>query len=175
MKTFPQITVVALTLLAAPDCLPADVACRISRDSILSTEGIVLTGSDRLSTPGVFQPPVDIVILARTDSTNLRMGYAADQVIFNWELNQDELRVDGGPASGKHKPGAGRIPAKAFVTIHWVVTKSKQSIYVDNELRYEHEGDYSKIKSCVSVWPAEGSGATVTVKAIKVRAGVAGK
>ena len=142
-------------------------ADRITRDTIFSSEGIVLTSKDCLSTPGTFQPPVEISIVAKTDSTDLRIAYAADQVIFNWQDNQQELRVDGGPASGKHKPDAGKIPTDQYVAIKWVVTARKQAIYVDNELRYEHKGDYSHIDKCVSVFPAVGS--EVTVKSIQVR------
>ena len=139
---------------------------RISRDSIVSNEGVVLTNNDRLSTPGSFRPPVDITIVAKTDSTNLRIAYAADQVIFNWEVNGEELRVDGGPADGQHKPGAGSIATNKFVNIRWVVTSKKQSIYVDKQLRFEHVGDYSQIDRPVSVFAAQSK---VTVKGIAVR------
>ena len=142
---------------------------RITRDTIFSTEGILLQGDDRLSTPGIFQPPVDITIVAKTDSTNIRIAYAADQVIFNWENNMDELRVDGGPADGLHRAGAGRIPTGKYVAIRWVVTSKGQAIYVDNELRFQHEGDYSGVKRCVSVFP--GFDSKVTVKSISVRPG----
>jgi hypothetical protein len=114
-----------------------------------------------------FKPPVEILIEAKTHTTNLRIGYAAKQVIFNWEHIGDELRVDGGPANGKHKSGAGAIPRDKYVLIRWVVTPKKQSIYVDGQLRYEHAGDYSQIDNPVSVFGAEGS--EVTVKSIKVR------
>lgn len=114
-----------------------------------------------------FKPPVEILIEAKTHTTNLRIGYAARQVIFNWEHIGDELRVDGGPANGKHKGGAGAIPRDKYVVIRWVVTPSHQSIYVDGQLRYEHRGDYSQIDNPVSVFGAEGS--EVTVKSIKVK------
>src|SRR5215469_12474481 len=70
----------------------------------------VLKGNERLSTPQSYRPPVEITVVAKTDSTNLRLGYAADQIIFNWEMDRSQLRVDGGPANGLHKDGAGRIP-----------------------------------------------------------------
>jgi hypothetical protein len=126
-----------------------------------------LKGSETATTKASFKPPVDILIEAKTDSTNIRMSYAANQVIFNWEVNRNELRVDGGPASGKHKAGAGLIPTSRYVSIRWVVTLKKQSIYVDDKLRYEHEGDYSKINAPISIFPAHGS--EVTVRAIKVK------
>lgn len=139
----------------------------ISRDTIFSAAGVVLTGDDRLSTPGAFQPPVEIFIVAKTDSTNLRIAYAADQVIFNWERKADELRVDGGPAAGINKAGAGAIPVNQYVAIKWVVTPKRQTIYVNGEFRYEHLGDYSQINRCVSVFTS--GGAQVTVKSIQVR------
>src|SRR4051812_4206693 len=56
-----------------------------------------LKKGDAATTKATFKPPVEIVIEAKTDSTNLRMSYAADQVIFNWEGMRSQLRVDGGP------------------------------------------------------------------------------
>ena len=138
----------------------------LTRNSIVSTDGIVLKDTDRLTTPGTFKPPVEITIVAKTDSTDLRMAYTADQVIFNWELDQTQLRVDGGPADGLHKPGVGGIPAGKFVTIHWYVRAGEESIYVDDDLRFLHKADYSGINKPVSVFPAAGS--QVTVKSIKV-------
>ena len=126
-----------------------------------------LTKGDTAATKATFKPPVEILIEAKTNSTNLRMSYAANAVIFNWEKNRSELRVDGGPAGGKHKPGAGLIPINKYVTIRWIVTPTRQSIEVDGQSRYEHSGDYSKIDNSVAVFCANGS--EVTVKSIKVR------
>ena len=127
---------------------------------------IKLKKGDAATTKATFKPPVEIVIEAKTDSTNLRMSYAADQVIFNWEGARGQLRVDGGPANGKHKSGAGIIPTKKYVIIRWLVTPKKQSIYVDGQLRFEHSGDYSGINNPVSIF---GSGSEISVKSIKVK------
>lgn len=139
----------------------------IRTETLSSDQGMVLRDSDKLVTPESFRPPVDITIVAKTDSTNLRMAYAADQVIFNWELNRNQLRVDGGPAGGHHTDGAGQIPVGKYVTIHWLVTPKHQAIFVDDQLRFEHDGDYSDICRPVTVFPAQGS--TVTVKSITVK------
>jgi hypothetical protein len=120
-----------------------------------------------ITTKATFKPPVEIVIEAKTDSTNIRLGYAADQMIFNWERDRAQLRVDGGPANGKHKFGAGMIPTKKYVTFRWVVTPTKQTVYVDDQLRFEHSGDYSKIDKPISVRSA--AGGEVLVKSIKVK------
>lgn len=126
-----------------------------------------LTHWEFISTNEHFKPPVEVCVEAKTDSTNLRLSYAADQVIFNWEQNKHELRLDGGPAHGLHKAGAGLIPVNQYVKIRWIVLPNKQEIYVDDQLRYTHEGDYSKINKRVSVFCAQGS--IVLVKSIKVR------
>lgn len=124
-------------------------------------------GSDRAATPENFEPPVEITIVAKTDSTNLRLCYAADQVIFNWELDPHQLRVDGGPADGRHRANSGLIPVNRFVTIKWMVTSDRQAIFVDGERRFEHFGDYSRLCKPVSVFT--GANALVTVRSLRVR------
>ena len=136
-------------------------------ETMTNSSGIVLEGSDKLVSPDFFRPPVEITIVAKTDSTNLRIGYAADQVIFNWEENSDQLRVDGGPANGQHVEGAGRIPKDKYVTIRWSVTPEHQAIYVDGQLRFENCGNYSELVRPISVSTAAGS--VVTVKSITIK------
>ena len=126
---------------------------------------VKLQRTSSITTRATFRSPVQITIVAKTDSTNLRIGYAANQVIFNWEVDPQQLRVDGGPANGQHKAGAGKIPTNKYVTIRWVVLPTKQSIYVDDELRFEHNGDYSKIDNPVSVFSNKSN---VTVRTIRV-------
>jgi len=132
-----------------------------------SNKVTVLKRDEHFNTPQAYRPPVEITVVAKTDSTNLRLGYAADQIIFNWEINPSQLRVDGGPANGLHKDGAGRIPMNKYVSVRWVVTTTHQSIYVDGKLRYRHDGDYSQIDRPVTVFPANGS--TVTIKSVTVK------
>jgi len=127
---------------------------------------VTLKGTDRLTTKASFHPPVEIDITAKTDSTNLRIAYAADQIIFNWEGCPAELRVDGGPAGGKHRAGSGQIPRNKFVTVKWLVLPTKQQVFVDGDLRFEHQGDYSQVLRPVSVFCYE---SRVTVTSIRVR------
>lgn len=139
---------------------------KLAERKTITGEGIILRKTEGISTRELFKPPVEITIVAKTDSTNLRIGYAADQVIFNWENNPTELRVDGGPAKGKHKPGAGGIPKNTFVTIRWLVQPTQQQIFVDGQLRYEHAGNYSRINNPVTVCSNK---SRVAVKSILVR------
>jgi hypothetical protein len=65
-----------------------------------------------------------------------------------------------------NKAGAGAIPPNDYVTIRWLVTPKRQAIFVNGELRFEHNGDYSQIDRPVSVFTYQ---STVTVKSIKVK------
>ena len=136
-----------------------------AKEFVNEPEGLVLEGSTRFTTPVSFKPPVEITIVAKTDSTNLRMAYAADQVIFNWETDATQLRVDGGPARGRHQSNAGAIPRDTFVTITWRVFPGSQTIFVNGERRFMHISDYSKIDRAVEVFPTKSK---VTVKSVKV-------
>lgn len=126
-----------------------------------------LKADEMITTKATFKPPVEILVEAKTDSTNLRLGYAADQLIFNWELAKAQLRIDGGPAGGTAKNGAGLIPINKYVLVRWVLTPKKQSIYVDGQMRFEHSGNYADLDKPVSVFSAHG--AVVTVKSLKVK------
>lgn len=170
-KAFPTLFVVGV-MLSPPNARAADAP---SDDGVEYINALVekgkgspvkLEGKQSVTTRASFRPPVQVTIVAKTDSTDLRVGYAAKQVIFNWSEGRSELRVDGGPANGQHKAGAGLIPTNKYVTIKWVVTRSKQTIYVDGELRYEHSGDYSTIDDPVSVFSNKSK---VTVRTIKVK------
>lgn len=136
-------------------------------ETLTISKGMVLKGSDQLVSPDLFRPPVEITIVAKTDSTNLRIGYAADQVIFNWEENLNQLRVDGGPAGNQALDGAGLIPRDKYVTIKWMVTPEHQAIYVNDQLRFENCGNYSQLVAPVTIFPANGS--EVTVKSVAVK------
>ncbi len=165
--------ILIVALSAAPLVAPAaELTAQFTEHISALTDGhtgtpVKLKPNGGITTTATFKPPVEIVIEAKTDSTNLRLGYATDQLIFNWERDRNQLRVDGGPAGGKHKFGAGLIPVKQYVTVRWLVTPRKQSVYVDGQLRFEHLGDYSKLDKPVSVYSAAGS--EVTVKSIKVK------
>jgi serine/threonine protein kinase len=132
----------------------------------LLSEGheIVLKRSGRFTSAETFQPPVEFIIVAKTQKDDLRLAYTAKQVIFNWETRQDELRIDTDPGGGRHAPGKGRIPEDTFVTIRWRILPHMQSISVDGERRYLHFGDYSKVDKPLEIFPLDHP---ITVKSIK--------
>jgi hypothetical protein len=111
--------------------------------------------------------PIEIEYVCMTDFSNIRLVYACKQLIFNWEVNRDELRIDGGPADGQHRPAAGAVPVGKFVTIRQVVERDRMRVIVDGELRASWQADFSAVDSPISVFSSHG--ATVTVKSVRVR------
>ena len=91
-----------LVFLSVTFCFAGEQAVEHIDKLVTSKRGvpIVLNGTESVVTKATFRPPVEITIEAKTDSTDLRMGYAADQVIFNWRDVPHQLRVDGGAANG---------------------------------------------------------------------------
>jgi hypothetical protein len=131
---------------------------------------IVLHDGERIRTAESFAVPATVKIVAMDDDHDLRIGYACDQIIFNWRDRQKELRIDGGPGNGRHKPGAGKIPTKKWVEITLDVKPEEMLISVDGQQRHRVQADFSKIDQPVTLFPAVGS--TIRVKSVKVeRAG----
>ena len=142
-----HVVVTSLLLLTSPVAQSAEsTASFVEHISALTNSHsgtpVKLKKNGIITTNATFQPPVEIVVEAKTDSTNLRLSYAADQLIFNWEKDRTQLVLNGGPAVNVHKVGAGLIPANKYVTIRWLVTPKGQSIFVNDQLRFEHAGDY---------------------------------
>lgn len=127
---------------------------------------IVLKKGESIATATSFQPPIEIEIVAKLENLDLRLGFAANQLIFNWERRPDELRIDGGPADQMYTPMQGEFPKGKFAVIRWSVAKDKQIIMVDGKKRFEHQGDYSGIDRPVSVLAF---GSEATVQSIKTR------
>jgi len=161
------ISTLALTPIAVHAVDPDYVEHITARTDGGQTYPVKLKKDGILTTKASFKPPVDIIVEAKTDSTNIRLSYAADQLIFNWEVDKNQLRVDGGPANGQHKFGAGLIPTKQYVTIRWLVLPTKQSVFVNGQLRFEHIGDYSSLDKPLSIFSSHGS--EVMVRSIKVK------
>ena len=131
--------------------------------------GVVLQGKGMVSKSS-YRPPVEIEYVCKTDSSNIRISYACKEIIFNWECGMTSLRVDGGPAGGQHRAGAGKIPANQFVTIRQVVLPDTMEIYVNDELRGSWVADFSKIDSPIGIRsPILSPPPTITVKSVRIR------
>jgi hypothetical protein len=129
------------------DNKPADLLADMKGTQVSRREDgtVLITRSGRIATASSFQPTVTFRIIVMTDDKDIRIGYGARQIIFNWEMQHDELRVDGGPPAGKHKPGAGQLPANQWVGIELITKPDELTIYVDGVLRYRVNADFSKV------------------------------
>jgi hypothetical protein len=123
------------------------------KSSAFANSVYVLNQGDRISTTSSYSTPVAFRLVAQTNSTNVRIAYAANEIIFNWEMDPTQLRIDGGPANGRHKPGAGGIPINQWVTIDLVVKTDSMDIAVDGDPRYHTQADFSKINEPLAIFP----------------------
>jgi hypothetical protein len=127
----------------------------------------LLDTDDKITTAQEFVPPIAFRIVAQTDSTNIRIGYAADEIIFNWEDHPGELYIGGGPAGGSRKEGAGQVPINTWVTIDLVVLPDSMTITVDGEQRFTTKADFSEVRQKLSIFERDHS--KVQVKSIEAK------
>ena len=133
--------------------------------SISELAGRKLAGNQAIKSRANFHAPAEVEFEVTTDS-ELRLGFACDQMIFNWERNRTELRIDGGPANGQHKKGQGGIPTKKSVTVKLTVLRDQMTVMVDGVERARWQADFSSVNQPVSI---EAHGSPVHVRHVTVR------
>lgn len=118
-------------------------------------------------TPGFYRVPMRVDLVAKTDSTNIRLRYAQGQVILNWEWFPNELRWwDPATAHETGVEGKGSVPVDTWVHISWLVEERSAELRVNGEVRFRCEGTYTGLSGQVGIGAAHGS--TVTVKSFRV-------
>ncbi|MEF3305695.1 Ig-like domain-containing protein [Paenibacillus sp. GYB003] len=154
-------------------------------DAILSRtdDGFVtLTSSEHLEAiatyPEQMRIPLKMDLIARTDSTNIRLKCGKGQIILNWECNPEELHVHD-PLTG-NPYGAieqGLIPTNQFIHIRWIMAETYMLLQVDGEVRLfsENEPYMKELKKndpgsspACTVGVASAFGSVVTVKEFHV-------
>ncbi len=105
-----------------------------------------------LTSAKMFAPPVRLTYEVNLVRNDFRIQYAAKEIIFNWEGNPDDLRISGGPASGQHRPGKGRVPTGKYVTVVQEVLPGKMSVSVDGRERATWLANFSAIRAPVRVF-----------------------
>ena len=136
-----------------------------SVETIAALSGATVTGDGVAKSPESFPTPVEVEFLLKTDG-QVRLGYACKQIIFNWEVNPNELRIDGGPVGGQHKKGAGSLPLKRSVSIKLAVLPKQMTISVDGRERARWTGDFSTINQPISI---HAHSSTVQIEQVRVR------
>jgi hypothetical protein len=133
---------------------------------------IVLKGDgDRAQylTAKEYKPPFAFRVHAKTDSKNLRLYYNGGTLIFNWEMNEDELRIHD-PATNEIVPVAdkGKIEPDKYHDIVWEMYPNGMRVLVDGQERARKLGDYETLEAPLGIGPAFGS--VITVKSSRVEA-----
>jgi hypothetical protein len=141
-----------------------------------SADGLQLTGASRnhmnaaAITPRTFRAPFTLRVVAKTDSTNVRLYWHLGEIILNWECSVRQLRV--------HDPGTGRqrgiedrgfIEVGAWHEIVWRIDAGGMRLVVDGEDRFAGNGHYAGIDAPLGIGPCFGS--TVAVREFTVTAG----
>ena len=91
-----------------------DVITKVSGVADKNADGVLLMTQygNKIKTNESFKTPVQFKITLQTDGGDFRMSYGCDQIIFNWEGEPTQLRIDGGPVDGSHKKGTGLVAKK---------------------------------------------------------------
>lgn len=131
-----------------------------------------LRGNEVAETKATFKPPVEFIIEAKTNSTDLCTTYAETTIRLN-----DGRQPKTGPKSlnvrgpnlraGITERDKGAVPANKYATLRWVVTANHISFSVNGEERFSRDHDFSKADSTMMI--STGSNAEVMVKSIKAR------
>ncbi len=113
--------------------------------------------------PFACRAPFAFRVVAKTDSTNLRMHWHRGELIFNWECSIRELRVHDPATAEQHGlEGKGFLTTTEWHDILWEIGLDRMRVVVDGEVRFDRAGDYSGIESAPSIGPCFGS--TVSVR-----------
>jgi len=114
-----------------------------------------------------YTPPLEIEYLCSTSKDDIRFRYACTQMIFSWSDRPSELRIDGGPADGRHVSQAGFVPPNQLLTIRQVVLPDEMSVYVDDKLRASWKADFSHVNEPIGVYAASFS--EIQLRRIRVK------
>jgi hypothetical protein len=115
------------------------------------------------------KPPFALRIKAKTDSKNLRLYYNLGILIFNWEGNEDELRIHD-PATSEQTGIAdqGKIEPNTYQDISWEIYPDGMRVLVDGKERARKLGDYENLEASLGIGPAFGS--VITLESVRVEA-----
>ncbi|HXT60941.1 MAG TPA: hypothetical protein VN699_20040 [Pirellulales bacterium] len=122
-----------------------------------------------LTTSVEYEGPIDVSFVARTDSLNIRLfAHGHDEaVIWNWEVNPQELRVvrpTGDATGGKVAP----LEANRWYALRYVVTPQGITISVDGAIVFAERKNYPKMpRSHIRIYGSQGS--IVDVKKLVVK------
>lgn len=139
-------------------------------DGVQTNGAIVLEGGCATSAKA-YGVPIAIEYRVRTVSAAVRLGFGAEAITFGPAEQPDELRVEGGPASGRHCAGQGRLPTDKVVTIRQVVTDDGMALFVDGQRRGDWTGSFRGIDGPIRI---SAIGGTITLESVRIQPLAAG-
>lgn len=92
-----------------------------------------------VQTPLKYKLPLKIELKAKTDNSNLRIGYGKAQLIFNWEFDYNNLCYND-PITNTAKienmnQCNGYIAPNEFTNITWIMHKDFMAVLANDEIR----------------------------------------
>jgi WD40 repeat protein len=105
-----------------------------------------------ITTKKSYSGPIEITAIARTVHQNIRIHAFNGSVIFNWELNPDQLRVHR-PDNTVATAPAKRLLANTWYSIRWRITENGMRIAVDGNLVFEEMSTYDLSKGYPVIMP----------------------
>jgi hypothetical protein len=151
-----------------PEFAPVQGCELVKQEKVLILKGAV-SDQARLWTKTEHAPPFALRVKAKTDARNLRLYYSKGVVIFNWEGNENELRLhdaEMGGGLGIGIPGQGKIEPDKYHDIAWEVYPDGMRVLVNGKERGRLVGNYEKLKAPAGIGPAFGS--VITIESFKV-------
>jgi hypothetical protein len=151
-----------------PEFAPVSGCELVKQDKVIILKGAV-GDQARLWTKAEYAPPFALRFKAKTDAKNLRLYYTNGVVIFNWEGNENELRLHDlvtGGGLGIGVPDQGKIEPDKYHDIAWEVYPNGMRVLVNGKERGRLVGNYEKLKAPVGIGPAFQS--VITIESFKV-------
>ncbi len=151
-----------------PEFSPVQNCELVKQEKILILKGAV-GDTARLLTKKEHAPPFALRVKAKTDARNLRLFYSKGCVIFNWEANENQLRLndpENGGGFGIGVDGKGKIEAGKYHDIVWEMYPDGMRVLVNGKERGRLVGRYEKLEAPVGIGPAFGS--VITMESFRV-------
>ena len=118
-------------------------------NAALKDDYLRISPNSTLPTVQKFTGGVEVVVVARTEAENIRLhAQKGARVIFNWEVNPRELRVN--RPDGNEKVDSGSSAAAKFTplkpntwyTLKWRLTEDGMQVSVDGKVVFEEQKKY---------------------------------
>ena len=132
-------------------------------------ESVRLESDAKIVTAAPWEGPFDVTLIARTNSTNIRIYFGAAEyagVIFNWEVNPAELRL-----IRLHDRSIAAIPVtplkkNVWYKLRWIVARNGTSVMVNDKLVFSEKQNNSFLQVQPIIIRCAAS--TVDVKSVRI-------